>query len=85
MTQTTTATPTAQADTPTVGGIAEGDRVYATEAVSYSMSHVSDTVPAGGEGTVIELTGHDCCDLLIEWDLGIMGVVNSGSVALVRS
>lgn len=67
--------------------IAVGDRIYATETISYD--YVTDPTPndgvveAGAEGVVIELTGDDANDLYVEWDLGFTGTCSSASVALV--
>lgn len=67
--------------------IAEGDRIYATETISYG--YVTDptlndgVIEHGDEGTVIEMTGDDANDLYIEWDRGFAGTANSGSVALI--
>jgi hypothetical protein len=55
---------------------AEGDRIYATEMIGLGL-------PARSEGAVVKLTGDDAYDLLIEWDAGFLGTVNSGSVALI--
>lgn len=67
----------------TSGPIAEGDRIYATEALTFDGEDML-YVPAGREGTVVRLTGDDAHDLEIEWDSGYMTGVNSGSVALVE-
>lgn len=64
--------------------IAEGDRIYATETILISDGYDgADVILPGSEGEVAELTGDDDYDLLIEWDRGFQGVVNSGSVALL--
>jgi hypothetical protein len=67
--------------------IAEGDRVYATETITYpevTRETCNDgVIEPGFEGTVIELIGHDGIDLVVEWDADFVGGVNSSSVALV--
>lgn len=62
--------------------IAEGDRIYATEDIRYDAHRVID-IPAGSEGVVIGLTDDDSWPLMVEWDAGIIGAADSGSVALV--
>jgi hypothetical protein len=66
---------------------AEGSRIYATETIRYAGfyqdGYQDHVVRSSDEGVVVELTGDDAYDLLIEWDAGFLGSVNSGSVALV--
>ena len=62
--------------------IAVGDRIYVTENIYFGHGDYLD-VPSGTEGTVAQLTGDDRYDLFIEFDSGIAGSVDSGSVALV--
>jgi hypothetical protein len=71
----------------TTKSIAEGDRIYATETIGYLEiidPKLNDgVIERGDEGTVIELIRDSICDLLVEWDAGFIGAVDSGSVALV--
>jgi hypothetical protein len=61
---------------------AEGDRIYATELLAFGDAEDPDfAIERGEEGAVAELTGDDAHDLLIKWDAGFLGTVNSGSVA----
>ena len=67
--------------------IAEGDRIYATEAIDYP-GHYQDgyqdrRITPADEGTVVALTGQDDWDLYVEWDAGFGGAVSSATVALV--
>jgi hypothetical protein len=64
--------------------IDKGTRVYAIEAIRYDAHRVID-IPAGSEGGVLAVTDDDCCNLMIEWDAGIIGGASSDSVALVPS
>lgn len=61
--------------------ISEGDRIYATEDIDY----LGVAIPAGHEGTVADVTDNDGAELGIEWDFGLYGMANSGSVALIES
>lgn len=62
--------------------IAEGDRICATETISYCVNGLIDIFP-GDEGTVINLTDDDGWPLIVEWDAGLIGAAASESVALV--
>jgi hypothetical protein len=62
--------------------IAEGDRIYATETVRFGYGDYDDG-PRGTEGTVTSFTGIDAPDLYVEFDNGIAGAVDSGSVSLI--
>ncbi len=70
-----------------IEGVAEGDRVYATDVITYG--EVTDpalndgVIERGDEGVVAEVIDAECCELLIEWDRGFVGAADSSSVALV--
>lgn len=62
--------------------IAMGDRVYATETISYCVNGLVD-IGRNGEGTVIDVTDDDGWPLIVEWDAGLIGAAAAESVALV--
>ncbi len=64
-----------------------GTRIYATEEIDYSWTDDgSPVLPAGAEGVVIEVRSPArWADMLVEWDLGFIGAVDSGSIAAVTS
>ena len=60
-------------------GIAEGDRIYATEVIDYYDFKINP----GADGTVLRVSDSEAVELLIEWDAGVQGMADSGSVALI--
>ena len=60
-------------------GIAAGDRIYATEIIDY----YDFKIYADASGTVLRVTDGNATELLIDWDAGVQGMADSGSVALI--